>query len=53
VSVQEKSVELRGMRLMHGQKLWLEGDALLPLDFWHHWPNTSLASLIVVPPAAR
>ncbi len=46
VGVVDKAVSLQGMRLMHGQTLWLEGDALLPLDLWNAWPNTSLATLL-------
>ena len=46
VGVVDKAVSLQGMRLMHGQALWLEGDALLPLDVWNAWPNTSLATLL-------
>ena len=46
VGVVDKAVSLQGMRLMHGQSLWLEGDALLPLDVWNAWPNTSLATLL-------
>ncbi len=46
VGVVDKAISLQGMRLMHGQSLWLEGDALLPLDVWNAWPNTSLATLL-------
>ena len=46
VGVVDKAVSLQGMRLMHRQTLWLEGDALLPLDVWNAWPNTSLATLL-------
>ena len=46
VGVVDKAVSLQGMRLMHRQSLWLEGDALLPLDVWNAWPNTSLATLL-------
>jgi len=46
VGVVDKAVSLRGIRLMHQQALWLEGDALLPLDVWNAWPNTSLATLL-------
>lgn len=46
VDVASKAVRLQGIRLMHGQHLGLEGDALLPLDLWQAWPNTSLATLL-------
>ncbi len=46
VGVVDKAVSLHGIRLMHGQSLWLEGDALLPLDLWNAWPNTSMATLL-------
>ena len=46
VSVGEKVLTLHDIRLMHGEQLWLEGEALLPLDLWNLWPNLSLASLL-------
>ncbi len=46
VAVGDKALSLQGIRLMHRQQLWLEGDALLPLDVWGAWPNTSLDSLL-------
>ena len=46
VAVGNKALSLQGIRLMHQQQLWLEGDALLPLDVWGAWPNTSLDSLL-------
>lgn len=42
----DKAVSLRGIRLMHRKALRLEGDALLPLDLWNAWPNTSLSTLL-------
>ena len=46
VTVSEKRLDLRGIRLMHKQQLRLEGDALLPLDVWRAWPSTSLETLL-------
>ncbi len=46
VGIVNKAVSLQGMRLYNKQALWLEGDALLPLDLWNAWPNTSLATLL-------
>ncbi len=46
VGVMNKAVSLQGIRLMHKQTLWLEGDALLPLDVWNAWPNTSLDKML-------
>ena len=46
VAVGNMALALQGIRLMHKQQLWLEGDALLPLDVWRTWPNTSLDSLL-------
>jgi hypothetical protein len=46
VGVGNKALSLQGIRLLHKQALWLEGDALLPLDVWNAWPNTSLATLL-------
>ena len=46
VTVGNMALSLQGIRLMHQQQLWLEGDALLPLDVWRKWPNTALDSLL-------
>lgn len=46
VGVGNKALSLQKIRLTHGTQLVLEGDALLPLDVWHAWPNTSLATLL-------
>jgi len=46
VGVVNKAVSLRGIRLVQKQALRLEGDALLPLDLWNSWPNTSFATLL-------
>jgi hypothetical protein len=46
VAVGNKALALQGIRLMHQQQLWLEGDALLPLDVWQAWPNNSLDTLL-------
>jgi hypothetical protein len=46
VAVGDKGVSLRAIELRHKADLCLEGDAVLPLDVWKRWPNTSLASLL-------
>lgn len=46
VGVMDKAVSLKNLRLTHRKNLWLEGDAILPLDLWNAWPNTSLATLL-------
>lgn len=46
VTVSDKMLSLQNIRLMHQEKLWLEGEALLPFDLWRAWPNTSLATLL-------
>ena len=46
VAVASKSVRVENIRLTNKQRLWLEGDAVLPLDLWNAWPNTSLAKLL-------
>ncbi|MEI9896065.1 MAG: translocation/assembly module TamB domain-containing protein [Chthoniobacter sp.] len=46
VGIGNKALSLQGIRLYNKQALWLEGDALLPLDVWNAWPNTSLATLL-------
>lgn len=46
IGVRDKAVSLQGIRLTHGRELWLEGDAILPLDLLNAWPNTSFARLL-------
>jgi hypothetical protein len=46
VGVGNKALSLQGIKLYHQKALWLEGDALLPLDVWNAWPNTTLAKLL-------
>lgn len=46
VAVGDKALSLKTIKLRHKQHLWLEGDAVLPLDLWRAWPNTSIASLL-------
>lgn len=46
VGVLDKAVSLQDIRLTHQRDLWLEGDALLPLDLWNAWPNISFAKLL-------
>ncbi|MEA3209572.1 MAG: translocation and assembly module TamB [Chthoniobacter sp.] len=45
VSVGNKALTLQGIRFFQGDTLQLEGDALLPLDVWQAWPNTSLSTM--------
>src|SRR5205823_155536 len=33
----EKMVQLTGLRLLHGSQTWLDGDALLPREFFRNW----------------
>jgi hypothetical protein len=46
VAVGNKALSLQEIRFLHGPVLQLEGDALLPLDVWQAWPNTSFATLL-------
>lgn len=46
VSVGNKALSVKGIRFQQGPTLQLEGDALLPLDVWQAWPNTSLGTLL-------
>lgn len=46
VAVGNKALTLQGIRFLRGKTLELEGDALLPLDVWKTWPNTSLETLL-------
>jgi len=44
--VAAKTLSLKGIRLTHGAEVWLEGDALLPLDIWQAWPKTAAVPLL-------
>lgn len=46
IGVGNKALSLQQIRLTHLGKPTLEGDALLPLDVWQAWPNTSLTTLL-------
>jgi hypothetical protein len=46
VVVDEKSLSMQDLRLEHQQRLCLEGNAVLPIDLWQAWPNTSFDALI-------
>ena len=46
VGVVNKAVSLQDIRLTHQRDLWLEGDALLPLDLWNAWPNLSFTKML-------
>lgn len=44
--VRNKALSLTDIRLTHGDEVWLEGSATLPLDIHRAWPNTSPATLL-------
>ena len=46
ISIGSKALHLTAIQLLHKQQLWLEGEALLPLDLWQQWPNVALAQLL-------
>ena len=46
VSVGNKALSVQGLRFIHGGKVQLQGDALLPLDVWQAWPNTNFGTLL-------
>lgn len=46
VAIGNNALSIQGMKLQQRNQLTLEGDALLPLDVWSAWPNTSLAKLL-------
>ena len=46
VGVGNSALSFKGIRLSHGSQVALQGDALLPLDVWTAWPNTSFAQLL-------
>ncbi len=46
VDIGNKALALREIRLVTGSQVTLEGNAVLPLDIWRAWPNTSVTSLL-------
>ncbi|MDB6153606.1 MAG: hypothetical protein JWL90_2059 [Chthoniobacteraceae bacterium] len=46
VGIGNKALSLKQIRLTHGDQVALVGDALLAIDLWQAWPNTSLATLL-------
>ena len=46
VSIAPGAVNVRDLRIHHQNRLWLQGDALLPLDLWQRWPDVTLANLL-------
>jgi hypothetical protein len=46
VSIGPSAVHLRGLRVQHQDRLWLQGDAFLPLDLWQRWPDINFANLL-------
>lgn len=40
------AVNVRNLRVVNKDRLWLQGDALLPLDLWQKWPDVNLAHLL-------
>jgi hypothetical protein len=46
VGVGPSLVNLSGLRLQKNGEVWLEGDALLPLDLWQRWPDVNFTKLL-------
>ncbi len=46
VMLGNKALSLAEIRLTHRDEVWLEGNAILPLDFRRAWPTTSPAALL-------
>lgn len=46
VSIGPSAVNVRGLRVQHQGRLWLQGDAFLPLDLWQRWPDVNFARLL-------
>ncbi len=46
ISVGPSAVNLRGLRVLHHERVGLQGDALLPLDVWQRWPDVNFARLL-------
>ena len=43
--IRARSVNFSSLKLTHGADVWLEGQALLPLDVWDAWPQAKLPKL--------
>jgi hypothetical protein len=46
IALGDHALSIKDLRVLHADKLALEGSALLPFDVWQGWPNTSLAQLL-------
>jgi hypothetical protein len=46
ISVGPSAVNLRGVRVLHHDRVCLQGDAFLPLDLWQRWPDVNFARLL-------
>ncbi len=53
VRVSAKAVSLAGIRLLHGNDFWLQGDATLPIDVWQAWPDASMDKLLSDQPSGK
>ena len=53
VSIGPGAVNVSDLRIHHQNRLWLQGDALLPLDLWQRWPDVTLAHLLNDKTASR
>ena len=53
VGIGPGAVDVRDLRVHHQNRLWLQGDALLPLDLWQRWPDVTLAHLLNDKTASR
>jgi hypothetical protein len=45
-SIGPGAVNIRDLRVQHQNRVWLQGDACLPLDLWQRWPDVNFARLL-------
>ena len=45
-SIGPSAVNVRGLRVQHEDRVWLEGDAFLPFDLWQRWPDVNFTHLL-------
>ena len=46
IGIEPGAVHVRNLRVQNHDHLWLQGDAVLPLDLWQKWPNLNFTHLL-------
>jgi hypothetical protein len=52
-SIAPGAVSLRDIRIEHTGRLWLQGEAVLPLSLWKRWPDVTFPGLLNDETSAR